>query len=117
MVGQLFKLRADFESALSDCAAHPERPVTNRPAGWNPAPPFRIPELDGILIDVQKLVQVNDDVAQVRQRLQPWQLCLGLSGHLTVQKRDVFVELFGGRLAAQSDAERDANLRLLFRTG
>src|SRR2546427_11388256 len=78
-------------------AAHPERPVTNRPAGWNPAP--QTLELDGILIDVQKLVQVNNDVAQVRQRLQARQLCLGLSRHLTVQKRDVFVELFGGRLA------------------
>src|SRR5206468_12576154 len=25
---------------LSRCSAHPRRPVTNRPAGWNPSPPL-----------------------------------------------------------------------------
>src|SRR5207247_10599285 len=38
LVGQLFKLRADFQAALVGYPAHPERPVTNQPAGWNSAP-------------------------------------------------------------------------------
>src|SRR6266571_4882942 len=38
MVGQLFKLRADFIGALWSVLDSSKRPVTNRPAGCNPAP-------------------------------------------------------------------------------
>src|SRR5258705_2342536 len=37
IVGQDFILRADFQSASCNIVDTPERPVRNRPAGWNPA--------------------------------------------------------------------------------
>src|SRR5438876_12362891 len=69
------------------------------------------------LVYVQELIQVDDDVAEVCQRLESGVGRLGLRRHLAIQKRDILLHLFGRRLAAQGNPESGADLRLLLRTG